>query len=228
MMFKLKNVKYHNGFGPISMIMKFSPFQYHEALKPYKPMIKDMKLCYTEARTYHESIPQQFGIAAPKGFFGAYDHDLVECIIIMEDLHPRQCLDQIKGVSFQDAKLALSTIAKLHGATWNDKSAVGWARDSDKNALLGMWSANWGVFTAAVEEFGFAVSSHFYTMCEVMNTDHGGVIDYWKDNKRSEGGWLDYSIVHSDYRASNIFANSSTRGVHYYRLVESRVYDASL
>ena len=57
---------------------------------------------------------------APRALYTALDEDSHRFVLIMEDMSPASQGDQLGGCSADDAALALSYAARLHGAHWND------------------------------------------------------------------------------------------------------------
>lgn len=84
-----------------------------------------------EVNFYHKLAPTA-GITTPVCLHADVEPETSEFVLMMEDLAPAEQGDQMRGVSLEQARLALDEAAKLHASHWNDASIeeLGWITDT--------------------------------------------------------------------------------------------------
>lgn len=73
----------------------------------------------TEVRFYLE-LASDLAIRTPRCYHGDISEDHQEFVLVLEDLAPAEQGDQIRGCSPEEAELALTNLAGLHGSSWCD------------------------------------------------------------------------------------------------------------
>jgi hypothetical protein len=74
-----------------------------------------------EVRFYQQLAPTAL-IRTPRCYFTDVDEATSEFVLMMEDLAPAEQGDQLRGVSLDQARLAVIEAAKLHASHWGDAS----------------------------------------------------------------------------------------------------------
>lgn len=72
-----------------------------------------------EVRFYQEVAPT-LAVRTPSVLHAAIDDTLSSFVLLLEDLSPAQVGDQIEGCSVDEARRALSELARLHAPRWGD------------------------------------------------------------------------------------------------------------
>jgi len=183
------------GAGPESIIAK-----YPAAALENRRIAEIFRFYEIETRFY-EQIAPQVSLNTPKLFYSDIDvDDSGDFIILLEDLAPAQCADQVAGCSPEQADLAVRELAKFHAAWWQSPKL----KDYDW-----MWAANhpvragtsqasyqqaWGPF---VDNFGKMVPPEFVKLGEQFGERMLKILDSLADEP--------VTISHGDYRPDNLF-----------------------
>lgn len=100
--------------APRSMVAKFS------ATDPaLLETIRSLRIYEGEVRFYHD-LAQTINLRTPRCYYGAYDPETVEHILLLEDLAPARSGSMIAGGSLADAERVIREIAKLHIPWWDN------------------------------------------------------------------------------------------------------------
>lgn len=73
---------------------------------------------------FYQHLQDSLDIQTPHDFYTAIDPESHEFVIVMEDLAPGVQGDQIVGCGKDEAELALTQLARLHGPRWGDDSLI--------------------------------------------------------------------------------------------------------
>jgi hypothetical protein len=181
------------GIGPHSVIVKLpTNVAANRALADW------LRLYEREARFYVD-IARTSGVRVPRPYHVTCDPDAQQFALVLEDMAGARVVDQLDGVSLEDAKTALSAIAKLH-ATWWDHPRLAeltWVPDVDDPTV------------AALDDFYESMWEPFLARCGYLLTpDEIKLGDRFRGRisemaHRFEGRPL--TINHGDFRLDNMF-----------------------
>lgn len=158
-----------------------------------------------EVRFYQQLAPTAL-IHTPRCYFTDVDEATSEFVLMMEDLAPAEQGDQLKGVTLDQARLAVIEAAKLHASHWADegldelpwvsnaKAAPPSAATSDSVAML------WQGFR---QRYGPRLQPHWIEAGERLTSRFAG-IGAQHDGPRC--------LTHNDYRPDNMMFASAAGG----------------
>jgi hypothetical protein len=144
-------------------------------------------------------------VRTPTVYFADIVSGTAEFVVVMEDLGHLTMGDQVEGVTVEQARDAVETMADMHAAWWGKVQApdLEWVPSVVHARIEGlsqMWPALWAGFTAKQAsvlpegglEAGTAISTNFWA---IMNH-----IARWP-----------WTLLHQDYRVDNLFFDAGNR-----------------
>ncbi|MHB8514994.1 MAG: phosphotransferase [Dehalococcoidia bacterium] len=154
---------------------------------------------YEREIRFYEEIADRVDLRTPKRYHSAMDTGRGEYVLLLEDLAPARVGDQLAGCSLDDARLAVSELAKFHATWWQspELDAMDWMLvidDPVHQSAQQSYSEAWEPF---VQNFAGGLSKEMLALAErigknVINIQHG-----FADEPRT--------IMHGDYRLDNMF-----------------------
>lgn len=108
---------------------------------------------------FYQDLAGRFELRIPKPYLSAMDsEESGPFVLLLEDLAPARCGDQLASCSQDEARLAITEIAKVHAAWWDSPrlDQVSWL-DSLESAelrqqLLAIYQQSWPVFEQAFKD----------------------------------------------------------------------------
>jgi hypothetical protein len=158
-----------------------------------------------EVRFYQQLAPTAL-IHTPRCYFTDVDEATSEFVLMMEDLAPAEQGDQLKGVSLDQARLAVVEAAKLHASHWDDHSLdeLPWVSGSGAAppsvASEGMVVALWQGFC---QRYGPRLQPHWIEAGESLSARFASLMTE-HDGPRC--------LTHNDYRPDNMMFASGAGG----------------
>ncbi len=158
-----------------------------------------------EVRFYQQLAPTAL-IHTPRCYFTDVDEATSEFVLIMEDLAPAEQGDQLRGVTLDQARLAVIEAAKLHASHWGDegldelpwvsnsRAAPPSAATSDSVAML------WQGFR---QRYGPRLQPRWIEAGERLTTGFAGIAGQ-HDGPRC--------LTHNDFRPDNMMFASARGG----------------
>jgi aminoglycoside/choline kinase family phosphotransferase len=155
-----------------------------------------MRTSEVEVRFYQE-VASTVGVRTPRCYHADVDPATAEFVLILEDMAPARAGDQVAGCSVDDAALALTELAALHGPRWGDPGLekLAWLhrRTNETNDL--------GAQLLPVLFEGFA--ARYGDVLEESVLDVGrrlmpGIAAYLHHQPRP------WTVQHADYRLDNL------------------------
>ena len=152
-----------------------------------------------EVRFYQE-LAGQVELRTPKCYYSAMDAPAGRFVLLLEDLAPARCGDQLASCSLDDAKLALSELAKLHAAWWNSPrlDQIEWMPGIDdaavRQVLATLYQQSWPFF---VEQVSDQVPKKILEVGERFGANFSTIVDKLAERPRT--------ITHTDFRLDNMF-----------------------
>ena len=141
---------------------------------------------YEHEVRFYEEIAGQVEVRTPKCYYSAMDVPAGRFALLLEDLAPARCGDQLASCSLDDAKLALRELAKLHAAWWDSPrlEQLDWMPALDDRALqqvlVTLYQQSWPYFVEqvgqqvpkAVLDVGERFGANLSTMMEGLAERH--------------------------------------------------------
>jgi len=158
-----------------------------------------------EVRFYQQLAPTAL-IHTPRCYFTDVDEATSEFVLIMEDLAPAEQGDQLRGVSLDQARLAVVEAAKLHASHWADdgldelpwvsnaRAAPPSAANTESVAML------WQAFR---QRYGPRLEPDWVEAGERLTTRFASIAEQ-HDGPRC--------LTHNDYRPDNMMFASARGG----------------
>jgi hypothetical protein len=155
---------------------------------------------YEREIRFYEEVAPEIELRTPRRYFSAMDVDRGGYALLLEDLAPARCGDQVAGCSAGEAELALRSLADFHATWW----------ESPRLARLAEWmpivdapvhrSAEqsyeqaWGPF---IDNFGASLSPGMRATAERIGKNVVALQSSYAD--------APHTIMHGDYRLDNMF-----------------------
>merc|ERR1712232_623231 len=140
---------------PTTLVAKVTP----PALKAR--IIGELFECFKcEVEWYENHMPERSGMQAPKTYFAAHG-GYGRYVLLMEDLAPRKCGDQMQGISANDVQGAVKAAAKLHAKYINQVTEApetkGWVRRQDDAVFYDLVRTKYDQSLAILDEARYNV-----------------------------------------------------------------------
>jgi len=117
---------------PKSLIAKFpSPV-------PENRFVGQTYNMYGREVNFYRNVAARVRLRTPACYFGAFDADSHDFILLIEDLQGYRIGDQVAGCTLDEAKQILSALASLHASTWQATDLPNVARHHTSNQRDGM------------------------------------------------------------------------------------------
>jgi hypothetical protein len=179
--------------APATVIVKSpSPFEENRAqgvaLGMYEAEIRFMR-----------ELDEQTLVRTPRVFLADIVSGTAEFVVVMEDLGHLVMGDQVEGVTVEQARDAVRTMADLHAGWWGkvQSPTMDWVPSvvhARIEGLAQMWPALWAGFNA---KFAASLPAGGFEAGELISAN------YWRVmNKIAEWPW---TLLHQDYRVENLF-----------------------
>ncbi len=161
-------------------------------------MVRLFRFYEREVRCYQE-VSERLNVGVPALYYGAYDPEPDDFVILMEDLGERRIGDQLAGCSLEDARIVIDTLATLHSSWWNRPAleSLAWmpVSNSETNmAGLALYPLAWGPF---IERFGHALPAVMVSMGERLGSRFYDILTRFASGPRT--------VCHGDSRMDNFF-----------------------
>jgi hypothetical protein len=185
-----------------SFIAKFTPQQFKARL-----LGRLFSMFRTEVDFYNSSMPEELGFV-PKCFAASHCSRSDRYFVLMEDLGIKP-VDQLAGLTFDEAKQALCAIAKMHAKYWNVVRAKVPIKINllDNKAFLSLVQHSFTKalpkFYQAAETSGVVVPKSVQACLEEYARRMGAISE--AQAPVEVGGELHTTLCHADFRADNIF-----------------------
>jgi thiamine kinase-like enzyme len=179
---------------PTSLIGKFPTYG------PENRAIADLFRMYETETRFYEEIAGQVEMRTPRRYFSARATDCTDFILLMEDLAPARCGDQVVGCVRAEAELALRELAKFHATWWESPRLTDldwvWAFNNPVRAAAaqGAYAASWGPFK---ELWSSKVPAPIMALGERFQDALPKLLDRLAARP--------ITITHGDYRLDNLF-----------------------
>ena len=154
---------------------------------------------YEKEVGFYQHMAPSTPMRAPRAHYSAYDPKSRDFILLLEDLAPSAIGDQVAGLSFDEAAMAVEALARLHARWWGDPALdeMGWLipiNGVEFNRLCSIYPQCW---PAVLDFVGEAMPAAARAAGERLATDMSAMLDEAYARPRT--------MAHGDYRADNMF-----------------------
>ncbi|MEX1254472.1 MAG: phosphotransferase [Dehalococcoidia bacterium] len=149
---------------------------------------------------FYEEMAEHVSVRTPKRYYSAMEPGSARFVLLIEDLAPGRCGDQIASCSLDEAKLALTELAKLQASWWNSPrfAEFTWLPAVDdpilRQVLAVLYQQSWPFF---VEKFSGQLPDGIFDVGERFGATFVTLADGL--------GARPTTIVHTDFRLDNMF-----------------------
>ena len=163
------------------------------------------RLAYAQRElAFYTVVAPSSGLRVPHLYFGAVDAASGDSLLLLEDLGAERCLGSLQSeCSLHDAMSAVAAIAGFHAAYWGNTDALEWLPDirlgakKTREALAGPWRP---VFDDRVRRYAPELVANGAPVAQLLD-----VLGDRLAEVRDAMAQPPTTVVHSDFRADNIF-----------------------
>ncbi len=155
---------------------------------------------YEREVNFYQQLAGQVGLRTPRCYYSAMEPAAGRFVLLLEDLAPARCGDQIASCSLDEAQLALRELAKLHATWWESPkfAEFPWLPAVDdpllRQVLAALYQQSWPHF---VEEFKGQLPQAIFDIGERFGASFATLAESL--------GPRPATIVHTDFRLDNMF-----------------------
>lgn len=178
--------------SPATLIAKFPSA--HEGNRDYAARLG---LYQGEVRFYQEMAPR-VALRTPRCYFAAYDVQTGGFVLLLEDLAPGRCGDQVVGCSPAEAETAVRELAGFHATWWENPELAAFTWIPELDQLVDVYHRRFReAWPRFLEREGDQLPGAVRRLGEHMERyfDLG-----W--HRLSQAPW---TAIHADFRLDNLF-----------------------
>jgi hypothetical protein len=155
---------------------------------------------YEIETSFYREIAPHVDLRTPRVYYNAYDPGTGDFVLLLEDLAPACCGDQVGGCTIEQAELSLRELAKFHAAWWNNPKLLdySWLPETNETVRAETAQANYQqAWVPFVENFGKLVPPDALAVGEQFGSRVVQIMGQLSGKP--------YTIMHGDYRLDNLF-----------------------
>ena len=155
---------------------------------------------YEREVRFYERIAEEVELRTPKRYYSYFDSDTSDFALLIEDMSPAYCGNQVEGCPAQQAKTTLKNIATFHATWWGkvDTPQLDWipyANDPIQHFAESSYNDGWENFA---RNFGDRLSPRAMAIAERLKTKIIAIED-------GAIAAAPATIAHGDLRYDNLF-----------------------
>jgi len=166
---------------------------------------------YRKEHLFYEQVGARVNISIPTAHVNLGNPEQGMYVLLLEDMAPRRCGNQLASCSWSDAVVALGELAKFHAAWWEHPEL-----DSFAEWLPGpgadYWDMTRQVYTAGLpklrQNFGYLVSDDVITLAE-------SYLDRWDAALEVGAMRGPHTFIHGDFRLDNMMFDDHEHGTEF-------------
>ena len=179
--------------APTSLVAKFPA-----AMQENRDLANLFRFYEREVRFY-ERIAEEVELRTPKRYYSHFDEDTNDFVLLIEDMHPARCGNQVEGCSQVEAMTTILNMAPFHATWWGkvDTPRLDWipyGNDPIQHFAESSYNDGWERFT---QNFGDRLSSRAMAIAERFKTKIIATEDAFTTPP--------ITIAHGDLRYDNLF-----------------------
>ena len=154
---------------------------------------------YEREVRFYERIAEEVELRTPKRYYSHFDEDTNDFVLLIEDMAPARCGNQVEGCSREAARATVLNLAPFH-ATWWDKvdtphlDWIPYANDPIQHFAESSYNDGWETFT---RNFGDRLPPRAMAIAERFRTKIIAMLDALANSP--------ITIAHGDLRYDNLF-----------------------
>lgn len=155
---------------------------------------------YEREHRFYAEVADEVELRVPRCYYNAMDAPAGSYVLLLEDLAPARCGDQLASCSMDDAKLALGEIAKFHAAWWNSPrlQSLAWMPslgNSELRELLhSMYQQSWPAFAELYKD---ELPEPIMAIGEAFGAQFNDLAALATERPQT--------LIHTDFRLDNMF-----------------------
>lgn len=155
------------------------------------------ELNYTRGVGFYREIAPNLPVRVPMCFHAEIDSNETEFVLLLEDLNPARCGNQLAGCTVSETELAVEQAARIHAPYWGSEELKG-------NPWLDISSSYWQRFVEMMPEWYAGFIQRYAGRLSETDIALGqkfvdGIADYYRALER-----MPYTVQHGDYRPDNV------------------------
>jgi hypothetical protein len=190
--FRLQYDKPEDG-APASLVGKFPA-----AMQENRDLANLFRFYEREVRFY-ERIAEEVELRTPKRYYSRFDDETNDFVLLIEDMHPARCGNQVAGCARAEAATTILNMAPFHATWWNkvDTPQLDWipyGNDPIQHFAESSYNDGWENFT---RNFGDRLSPRAMAIAERLRTKIIAIENAFASPP--------LTIAHGDLRYDNLF-----------------------
>ncbi|MFA1548253.1 aminoglycoside phosphotransferase family protein [Actinomadura chokoriensis] len=152
---------------------------------------------YEVEASFYAEIADRLDAGIPTCYFSAYDPEPDEYAVLLADLAPALPGDQLAGITPQDAAAAITEMAALHAAGWDDPdlAALTWLNRHDADAAAFTAAMVTDLYTGFKDRYAADLDPEVISLIEDFLPSIGAYLAVREGPS---------TIAHGDFRADNL------------------------
>lgn len=166
-------------------------------------------LGYLSEVAFYARVAGSMAVPMPRCFYSDIANEGADFVLLLEDMSPAVQGDQIAGATPEQARLAVTALAGLHGPSWCDPrwldlAEIAMPKPGDEPAITGLGD----IARMAVDMTLEKLDPHIDDVDRETATAAMSVVTPWLMGERDR-----YSLMHGDYRLDNLLYDPGTTRV---------------
>ena len=154
---------------------------------------------YEREVRFYERIADEVELRTPNRYYSHFDEDTSDFVLLIEDMHPSRCGNQVEGCARSEAETTILNMAPFHATWWNrvDTPKLDWipyGNDPIQHFAESSYNDCWDNF---VTIFGDRLSPRALEIAERLRTKIIAIEDIFASGP--------VTIAHGDLRYDNLF-----------------------
>ena len=154
---------------------------------------------YEKEVGFYQQMAPTTPIRAPRAHYSAFDPKSRDFVLLLEDMAPSAIGDQLTGLNFEEAAMAVDALGRVHARWWGDPALekLDWLipiNGVEFNRLCDIYPQCW---PAVLDFVGEAMPAAARAAGERLSTAMSAMLDEAYARPRT--------MAHGDYRADNMF-----------------------
>jgi hypothetical protein len=170
---------------------------------------------YRKEHLFYEQVAPRVNISVPTAFVNLGDPERDAYVLLLEDMAPRRCGNQLASCSWSDAVVAIGELARFHASWWEHPELESFAGD---------WQMARRVYVAALPElrrsFASLVGDQVLALAERS-------VDRWDDAVAAGAMRGPHTLIHGDFRLDNMMFRDHEGGTEFTLLDWQLMFRAS-
>src|SRR2546426_2789530 len=118
--------------------------------------LANLFLFYEREVRFYEEIAEEVELRTPARYYSCFDPKTCDYVLLMEDMHPARCGDQVAGCGSEEAATLIREMGRFHATWWDHPRlpSLDWIPMGDDPVNQGAEQAYNDCFGAFLQKFG--------------------------------------------------------------------------